>query len=49
RDALERAHADLALREAELRRKAEVEPTPPVSRTTAPPKPAAKPVVVPSF
>ncbi len=49
RDALERAHADLALREAELRRRAEVEPAPPATRTTAPPRPAAKPVVVPSF
>lgn len=49
REALERAHADLALREAELRRKAEAEPAPQVTRTTAPPKPAAKPVVVPSF
>lgn len=49
REALERAHADLALREAELRRKAEVEPAPQATRTTAPPKPAAKPVVVPSF
>ncbi|GAB4552373.1 MAG: hypothetical protein Tsb007_05960 [Rhizobacter sp.] len=49
REALERAHADLALREAELRRKAEAEPAPQATRTTAPPKPAAKPVVVPSF
>jgi len=51
REALERAHADLALREADLKRRAEVEPAPatPVTRTTAPPKPAAKPVVVPSF
>lgn len=51
REALERAHADLALREAELKRRAEVEPAPaaPATRTTAPPKPAAKPVVVPSF
>ena len=51
REALERAHADLALREAELKRRAEVAPAPApqATRTTAPPKPAAKPVVVPSF
>ena len=51
REALERAHADLALREAELKRRAEVEPAPApqATRTTAPPKPAVKPVVVPSF
>lgn len=55
REALEKAQAELALREAELKRAAlapvaAAEPAPPPTRTTQQPaKPAPRPVVVPSF
>ncbi|MCR5884873.1 caspase family protein [Rhizobacter sp. J219] len=54
REALEKAQAELALREAELKRATPApvpppaEPAPQATRTTAP-KPAPRPVVVPSF
>lgn len=52
REALEKAQAELALREAELKRAspapAPAAPPEPATRTTAP-KPPARPVVVPSF